>query len=139
MNSIFMSPFPKSETMIPTVCTAKNTRKTSLATKSLNFTLRQELSSKTAGRRWNWALQVVQCENANPSCTEGRENQHSLLLRESPLEVTAMQVYTFIRTKTTVTLTERQWSRHERWTNCWVPLHMHGDISSSSTELNKSH
>lgn len=50
-----------------TVCTAKKTRKTSLATKSLNFILRQELSSNDSTLRWNWALQVVQCEKANPS------------------------------------------------------------------------
>ena len=52
---------------ILTVCTTRKTRKTSLATKSLNFILRQELSSYVSTLRWNWALQVVQCEKANPS------------------------------------------------------------------------
>lgn len=50
-----------------TVCTATNTRKTSLATKSLNFILRHELSTNNSTWRWNCALQVVQCEKANPS------------------------------------------------------------------------
>ena len=54
-----------------TVCTAKNTRKTSLATKILDFSFRQELSSNNATQRWYWALQVVQCEKANPSCKKG--------------------------------------------------------------------
>lgn len=37
-----------------------------------------------------------------------------------------------------ITWTDRQWSRHERWTNCWVPLHMHGDINSSSSSPSHS-
>lgn len=50
-----------------TSCTARNTRRTSLATKIRNFILRQELSSQVSTLRWNWALHVVQWENANPS------------------------------------------------------------------------
>jgi len=57
----------KEELRMLTVCTARKTRKTSLATKSLNFIFRQELSSNNSTLRWNWALQVVQWEKANPS------------------------------------------------------------------------
>jgi len=60
----------KREVRSLTICTAKNTKTISLVTKSLNFILRQELSSDKATRRWNWALQVVQWEKANPSCLD---------------------------------------------------------------------
>lgn len=68
-----------------TVCTARKTRKTSLATKSLNFTLRQELSSNNSTLRWNWALQVVQCEKANPSY-EAKKKSTKLLIWSQPIK-----------------------------------------------------
>lgn len=112
-----------------TVCTAKNTRKTSLATNILNFILRHEFSSNSSTRRWYWALHVVQCEKAKPSYKKERERVLQLSEARHINQISASYI---VVAKSANTLTERQWSRQDRWTNCWVPLHMQGEINSSS-------
>jgi hypothetical protein len=71
-----------------TVWTTRNIRKTSCATKNLNFIFLQEWSSWSSGRRWNCALHVVQCENAKPSCI----NRSSNLLILHRLHVTSVEI-----------------------------------------------